>query len=300
MNHPFIRFIILIVLLFGDKATAQIFLKSEYLASSRFLNEEGNRIGEGKGALTTLSGGFQLPVSIKLDTLNRPTAWALAVKGIYARMNNLDLSADYCLDKLFNAQLAVVHTRPLSERWSIIAMLGGGLYSDLSGFSGKSLLGQGGVLVVRKMNSNLDLGGGAAINNVLGYPMAFVSFYLDWHKDGLLDFNLSLTNTFEVSMGLQVNKQLKLRLAGEANGLSAIVTKDGESTIFVQQYSTLGLQPEYKLGTQMTLRLTAGVAVSREVYYQDRSIRSFYGDTPDEYPHFALAPYVALAIKYGI
>ncbi len=283
-----------------QKVTAQIVLKTEYIAPSNFLDENGNQVGEGKGDLKSISGGLQIPVSVKMNELNQPTAWAVALKGTYVSMNNKNLSTDYCLNEVLNAQLAVIHTRPLSERWSLIAMLGGGVYTDLSEFSGKCILGQGGALFIRKMNPNLDLGGGAAINNVLGYPMAFFALYLDWHKNGKFDFNISMTTTFEISASMQVKENLRLRLIGEANGVSAVVNKDGKSKIFVQQYSTIGLQPEFKLAKYLTARITGGVSVSREAYFQDRTIKAFYGDTPDEYPHFNIAPYFAVAIKYGL
>lgn len=299
MKYKWLGLIILSVAFFQE-ATAQVFIKTEYIAPSDFLDETGNRIGQGKGDLKSVSGGIQLPVSVKMNELNQPTAWAVALKGTYASMNNQNLSTDYCLNEVLNAQLGVIHTRPLSERWSLIAMLGAGVYTDLSEFSGKCILGQGGALFIRKMNPNLDLGGGVAINNVLGYPMAFFALYLDWHKNGKFDFNISMTTTFEISASMQVKENLKLRLIGEANGVSAVVNKDGESKIFVQQYSTIGLQPEFRLAKYLTARITGGVSVSREAYYQDRSIKSFYGNTPDEYPHFGVAPYFGVALKFGM
>lgn len=291
---------VVLVIIASQEARAQIVLKTEYIAPSNFLDESGNQIGDGKGDLKTISGGLQIPVSVKMNELNQPTAWAVALKGTYASMNNQNLSTDYCLNEVLNAQLAVIHTRPLSERWSLIAMLGGGIYTDLSEFSGKCILGQGGALFIRKMNPNLDLGGGIAINNVIGYPMAFFAFYLDWHKNGKFDFNISMTTTFEISASMQVKENLRLRLIGEANGISAVVNKNGESKIFVQQYGTVGLQPEFKLGKYLTTRITAGVSVSRDAYFQDRTIKAFYGNTPDKYPHFNVAPYFAVALKYGL
>jgi hypothetical protein len=281
-------------------AEAQIVLKTEYIAPSGFRDEDGNRIGTGKGDLKSLSGGLQIPVSVRMNERNQPTAWAVALKGTCVSMNNRNLSRDYCLNEMLNAQLAVVHTSPLSERWSLIAMLGGGVYMDLSEFSGKCILGQGGALFIRKMNPDLDLGGGAAINNVLGYPMAFLAFYLDWHKNSKFDFNLSLANTFEISAIMQVRENLRLRLIAEANGVSAVVNKDGESKIFVQQYVTAGLQPEFKLSKYITAVVTAGVSVNRDAYFQERKIRAFYGKSPDKYPHFGIAPYFAFTFKYGL
>lgn len=296
MNYKWIISIILSVAL-TQTAIAQVFIKTEYIPPSSYRDENNNKVG-GKGDFMSIQGSLQIPVSVKMNEFNQPTAWALALQGSYASMQNQDLSTDYCLNKLLNAQLVLMHTRPLSKRWSIIAMLGGGIYTDLSEFSGKCILGQGGVLFVRKMNPNLDLGGGVAINNVLGFPMAFFALYLDWHKNGKYEFNLSMASKFEISAGMKLNPKLKLRLVGEANGMSAVVEKDGESKIFVHNYSTIRLQPELKVGKLLTAQMSAGISLIRDVYFQDRTIKAFYADVED-YPHFGVAPYVSVGLKYG-
>lgn len=128
-----------------------------------------------------------------------------------------------------------MHTLPLSGRWSIIAMLGGGIYTGLSEFSGKCILGQSGVLFVRKINPNLALGDDATINNILRYPRAFFALYLKWGKNGKYGFNISMASKFKISAGMKLNEEWKLRLVGEANGMSVVVEKDGKSKIFVGQ-----------------------------------------------------------------
>ena len=295
-------FLILGVLCAGIclEVEAQIYIKTEYIASSSFLNESGDQIGKGKGDFKSISGGVQIPVFVEMNESNQLTAWAVALQGTYASMDNQNLSMDYCLNKVLNAQLAVIHTRPLSEKWSIMVLLGGGLYTNLSEFSGRCILGQGGLLFIKKMNPNLDIGGGAAINNILGYPMAFFSLYLDWHTNGKFNFNISLASVFEISASMQVKKDFKLRLIGEANGISAVVKKGNETKIFVHQYATAGLQAELKLTKYWTTQLTGGVSLSRDVYFQDRTIKAFYKDIPDKYPHFGIAPYFAVAFKYGL
>lgn len=296
MSYKWIISLILSVVL-TQTAIAQVFIKTEYIPPSSYKDENNNKVG-GKGDFMSIQGSLQIPVSVKMNEFNQPTAWAVSLQGSYASMQNQDLSTDYCLNKLLNAQLVLMHTRPLSKRWSIIAMLGGGIYTDLSEFSGKCILGQGGVLFVCKMNPNLDLGGGVAINNVLGFPMAFFALYLDWHKNGKYEFNLSMASKFEISAGMKLNPKLKLRLVGEANGMSAVVEKNGESKIFVHNYSTIRLQPELKVGKLLTAQMSAGISVIRDVYFQDRTIKAFYADVED-YPHFGVAPYVSVGLKYG-
>lgn len=300
-NNKFMRchfFFLICGILFNHAVIAQVYIKTEYIAPSSFRDATGSKIG-GKGDFKSLQGGLQIPISVKMNELNQPTAWGVALQGSYVSMNNQNLSTDYCLNELLNAQLVLIHTRPLSERWSMIAMLGGGIYTDLTEFSEKCILGQGGALFIRKMNPNLDLGGGAAINNMLGYPMAFFALYLDWHKNGKYDFNISMTTKFEISASMKLSEKFRLRLVGEANGMSAVVDKDGESKIFVQNYGIVGLQPELKLGNFLIARMTAGISVARDAYFQDRTVKAFF-EHVDHYPHFGVAPYFSFGLKYGI
>ncbi|MDR2917917.1 MAG: ApaG domain-containing protein [Tannerella sp.] len=276
---------------------SQVYIKSEYFGVSKFRDTDNNKTG-GKGDLKTIQGGFQIPVSVKMNELNQPTAWAIGVLGSYGALNNSGLSYNDCLDELLNVQLAVTHTRPINEKWFFIAMLGGGVYTDMSAFSGKNFLGQGGVLFIRKINKNLDAGGGIAINNILGYPMAFFSLYLDWHKNGKFDFNISMTNQFELSAGMKLNELWKLRLVGELSGMSAIVDKDGQSQIFVHNWGVVGIQPVLSPGKSFLISMTAGVSVMRDAYYQKRTLKAFFADT-DTYPHFGASPYVSIGIGYG-
>jgi hypothetical protein len=69
-----------------------------------------------------------------MNESNQPTAWAVAVKGTYASMNNTDLTADLCLSQILNTELGIIHIRPLNEKWSLIASLGGGVYTDRPNF----------------------------------------------------------------------------------------------------------------------------------------------------------------------
>lgn len=107
-----------------------------------------------------------------------------------------------------------------------------------------------------------------------------------------------MASKFEISAGMKLNKKLKLRLVGEANGMSAVVEKDRESKIFVHNYSTIRLQPELKLCKLLTAQMSAGISVIRNVYFQDRTIKAFYADVED-YPHLGVALYVSVGLQYG-
>lgn len=292
---------IIIVLLFlsvGSNGYAQIYLKSEYIAPSKFKDERGNNIG-GKGDLKTIDGGIQLPVYMKMNENNKPTAWAIALSGTYASMDNKNLSKDYFKSEILNAQLGLIHLRPLNEKWSMMAVLGVGVFtSDLDKISGKTILGQGGILFIRHAKANFDWGVGVALNNALGYPMIFPSFYLDWKLEGKYQFKLSMYNSFELAISTQLNDKFRLGLIGEAKGLMSAVETEGKDTYFVTQYGYVGIQPELLLGKSFSIPFTAGISFSRDTYFRSKSLKAFY-DSKDSYPHFGMSAYFSVGLKYG-
>lgn len=283
----------------GLTAQAQIYLKSEYIPHSNFKDENGNNLG-GKADLKTIDGGIRIPVSIKMDENDKPIAWAIALSGTYISMSGTkNLSKDYYMPEILNAQIGLIHMRPLNEKWSMIATLGTGVYtSDLDNISGKSILGQGGVLFIRHAKPNFDWGAGVAINNALGYPMIFPSFYLDWRLGGKYDFKLSMYDSFGLSLSSQINDNFKLSIVGESKGLMSAVKKDGKDVYFIAQYGYAGIQPEYKIVEGLRLFATGGVSFARDTYFQSRTLKAFF-DSKDDYPHFGVSAYFAIGIKYG-
>jgi hypothetical protein len=105
----------------------QIQIDSSYMLSSNYRDDTNTEIG-GKGDFKDIRLGLQIPVYVKMNELNQPTAWAIALQGAYASMDNTGLAADLCISQLLNAELGVTHLRPLSEKWSLNASLGGCVY----------------------------------------------------------------------------------------------------------------------------------------------------------------------------
>lgn len=311
MKH-FITFL-LIGLIYCNIINAQAYLKTEYITSSKYRDENRDKNG-GKGDMKTIQGGVKIPVSVKMNENNKPIAWAVGLTGTYASMNNKNLSKDLCLKEMLNAQIGLIHMRPLNDKWSVMAMLGAGWYtSDLNKISGKSILEQGGVLFIKHAKPNMDWGIGIALNNVLGYPMIFPSLYFDWRLEGKYQFRISMYNTFEASASMKINDNFKLSLIGEANGLTAVVEKDSKTVLFVNQYGYAGIQPEFKIGKSLFIPITMGVSMSREVYYKERTIKAFFNDNQsisldedgfneiksDNRPGFGVSAYCSVGIKYG-
>ena len=283
------------------ETSAQVWLKTEYIGSSGFRDADNTKVG-GKGDMKVIQGGVNIPVSMKMDENNHPTAWMVGLGASYASMDNKDLS-EYMESQIFNAQLAVSYIRPLSKRWSLLASAGVGLFMNTGSLAyarWDHVMGVGMAAAIWHLRDNLDLGMGVALNTSFGYPMVFPALFVDWRLEGRYMVNVSMMDGVEISGGMQLHKLLRLKLVGSMNGMLAFVERDGKDKIFTQQYITTGLQPELTITKSLSVPITVGLSAYRAAFYDDRTLKAMFKSMDREYdPHFSPAFYTSIAVKYG-
>lgn len=283
------------------ETSAQVWLKTEYIGSSGFRDADNKKVG-GKGDMKVIQGGVNIPVSMKMDENNHPTAWMVGLGASYASMDNKDLS-EYMESQIFNAQLAVSYIRPLSKKWSLLASAGVGLFMNTGSFAyarWDHVMGVGMAAAIWHLRDNLDLGMGVALNTSFGYPMVFPALFVDWRLEGRYMVNVSMMDGVEISGGMQLHKLLRLKLVGSMNGMLAFVERDGKDKIFTQQYITTGLQPELTITKSLSVPITVGLSAYRAAFYDDRTLKAMFKSMDREYdPHFSPAFYTSIAVKYG-
>lgn len=302
MKHA-VWIIILVGLIGCRKTQAQVYLKTEYITSSDFRDIYNSKTG-GKGDAKIVQLGVNIPVAMKLDSENKLlSSWGITLSGSYTSMNNHRLSADIGLSSILNTQIGLMHMRPISSKWSLVASVGIGIFTEgqnFSKYSFRDLMGSGGVLFIYHLMSNLDLGAGIMLNSTFGYPMVFPAMYLNWTLTGRYMVEISMINAIEISAGVQLNKFFNLKMVVSMDGMMAFVKRDEKKQMFTQQYVVAGLQPEFVLGKNLKLPLTIGLSPYRTAFYRDRTLKAFFKDTGTDYdPHFSLSFYFSAAIKYG-
>lgn len=119
-------------------ARAQGFVETEYLTSSGIRDKAG--VGHGSGDMLRVKGRYTVPLSVKTDERKRPTAWTATLSASYTMLGNEGEAAEINPNRVLNASLNVSHSRPLSERWRLMALLGAGVYSDPSEIVFRSIL----------------------------------------------------------------------------------------------------------------------------------------------------------------
>jgi len=293
----------MLTLLLLEVQAQEISFKTEYIGKSVYYylppgEKPREKIGESKGSAMVYQGAVNIPIYTKSNENNRPTAWGVALGGSYVSLKNQHF-AEPMVSEIMNIQSGLYHLRPLNERWSMKASVGMGVFAPTTDFSKitfKNVLASGGVVFIRHLKPNLDIGGGLAINSSLGYPMVFPAFYLSWRRDGKYDVNIQLADGLDISAGYDFNERFKLSYALEMNGQVALLEKDGKDVMFSHQYIVTGFRPELKLGkTGLSMTAMAGINLFRPAAYVDRTFKGVFAGDNDYY--FSVSPYASLGLK---
>ena len=283
----------------------QLTFKTEYLGSSGYYflppgEKPKETIGDAKGSAVVYQGAFSMPLSMKLNENNRPTAWGIGLGGSYTSLNNKHFEYDM-VSEIMNLQVGLYHLRPLNDKWSMRASAGVAVLAPSADFSKirfKHVLGSGGIIFIRHLKPNLSIGGGVAINSSLGYPMVFPAVYLNWELNGKFDVNVELVEGLDVSASYSFNDWFKLSYALEMNGQAALLEKDGKDVIFSHQYIVTGFRPEVKVGkTGLSMTAMVGLNIFRPASYSDRTLKGVFATDNDYY--FSTSPYMSIGIKYN-
>lgn len=295
-------FFMLFLLLACMNVNSQVYFKTEYFGSSSYRMTEGEtdeKVGDSKGSAMVYQGGINIPLSVKTNENGQPKVWGIGAGASYASLDNKNFTEDLVIDEILNIGLSLYHIRPISNRWSMMISAGGGIYLPDTRFSQinrKNILGNAGIIFIRHLRPNLDIGGGIAMNNSFGYPMVFPALYLDWKVESRFSVNISMLDGLEMSAGYTFNKYISLDLAADMNGQLALLEKDNEDMMFTHQYIVTGLRPTLKIGKHLSLVMTAGISAVRTAEYRERTLKAMFSDKGY---YFQIAPYASAKIVCG-
>lgn len=298
----FIAFFIIPYLLVSVHCYSQVSFKTEYLGTSSYWHQISDdyreKVSDNRGSAIVYQGNINLPLSMKTNDNNQPIIWGISIGGAYAELNNKNFSDDM-ISEIINLQFGLFHIRPLNANWSIMSGLGGGIYTSFTDFSKiryKNILGSVGVIFIRQLRPNLEIGGGLAINSTFGYPMAFPAIYFKWSYESNFALSVSIMSGLEITAGYDLGKHFSLNLIAEMNGQMSLLEKDNKDVIFTHQYIVAGLRPEIKLGKSFSIPLTIGINAVRPAYFSDRSLKGMFNY--DEY-YFGASFYASAGISFG-
>ena len=197
----------------------QGYISSDYMPASTLKDDAGNKYGSGD--LLILSSRYTLPFSVRHNEKGQVTAWSATLNCSYGILNNKGPAKELNPDNILNSSLNISHIRPLSDKWSIIASLGAGVYASPNEITMKSVLANGAVVFVYKLRNNLDLGIGGGLTNSYGIPMILPMVYFSWRNTGKYEFKVDMSSGIKISAATWLNKKFKVELtANYGVGLS--------------------------------------------------------------------------------
>ena len=170
-------FVTVLLLLVCTIVNAQLSLKTEYFGKSSYRDENNQKIGDSKGAAVVYQGRVNIPFIQKMNDSNQATIWGVGISGTYVKLNNDNFTDDLVLSQIMNLQLALFHIRPISEKWSIMANVGAGIYTPDTKFSKirmRNLLGNVGLIFIRHFKPNIEVWHLIIPSGILCFSLQFI------------------------------------------------------------------------------------------------------------------------------
>ncbi len=273
-------------------------LKTEYIPHSSYIRPEDSVKTNSKSDFKRVDLNLSIPLSVKKDSDGKVKAWSMLLGGSYAKVFHRNYENQLFPDQMLNAQVGIMHMRPLGKKWSMMMTATVGVYTDMERINFDDVLGQGGIVFIRHFSPNLALGGGPVLTTAFGVPMILPWIYFDWKTNGKIKFNINFPEGMEA--GYQFSDRFALKAVVNLSGMSVERNKDGKSTLLGYQQITAGLRPEIKLNDKLSLRITGGTALLRSFSESDRKIKSIFKDKKMDDPRFASTFYVALAVRWNL
>lgn len=252
----------------------QGYISYDYVSASTLKDEFGNK--HGSGNMQILSGGYNIPLSVKYNDREQLIAWTTNIYGAYATLSNQGQAKSLNPDNILNGSVNISHIRPISERWTFIASIGGGVYAPVNEISTKSILANGGIVFVYKLNKNMNIGIGAGLTNSYGVPMVLPMIYLSWQKRSKYEFKIDMSSGLKISAATWFNKRIKVEFAAlEMDGISAVTQIEGKSKIYSTVMLKSYISPSFHVNEKMNFYVGIGGNWVRGISISDRSLKGF-------------------------
>lgn len=279
----------------------QGFINYENVASATLKDKDGKEYGTGD--LQRINGRVSFPLSRSLNVRDQPTAWGLTLSASYSKMNNEGDARKLNPDEVLNTTLTVSHLRPLSERWSMMASLGAGIYAMPDEIRWRSILANGAVFFIYRLHDNLSLGVGGGITNSYGAPLLLPMGYLKWQTEGRYNVIIDIANAPKVQVTTEIGKACILELTAiEIDGMSAVMNVDGEHKLYSSTMLRSGLTASLRVFEKASVYAGVGGVWKRSSRITDRNMKSFFKKFNDDTDRYNFGPSLRLSVgfQYGL
>lgn len=280
-------------------ARAQGYVNYDSVGETRLMDDTGNSYGS--GGMQVVSGGYSIPISYQRNDRGQVRSWSANVSASYAKLDNYGEAKALNPDEVLDAGISLMYLTPISNHWSLMTMVGAGVYAPVNDISAESILGSGGVVFIRKMSNTINLGVGVGVTNSYGPPMVMPMLYFSWQQSGRFNLKVDMSTGIKVSASTQLNKWFGLELAAiDMDGMSAVMKVDGKSKIYSMLNMRSYLCPTIRLDKHLSVYGSVGGNWLRAISIRDRSLKAFFNSLAEENndPYFRTALRLSIGTRY--
>lgn len=272
----------------------------EYLTTSTCKDKGGGE--HGSGGMMRLSGRYTLPLSHRMSDEQQMRVWNATLSASYNLLDNQGEAVTLNPDKVLNANLTVSHMRTLSERWSLMASLGCGVYAAPNDIRWRSLLANGSFIFAYRLFDNLSIGIGGGLTNLYGAPMILPMGYLKWKTNGAYELTVDVANAPKVKVAKQMGRIARMELTAiEMDGMSSVMLIDGKQKIYSCTILKSGLGASFRMGGKTAAYIGIGGVWLRSCCLTDRNLKSFFKSIGSNDNKYSFGPSLrcSVGLRYG-
>lgn len=278
----------------------QVQINADYHTRSSFVSKDDKATKIGDGNMMRYSLKYIQPLSLKLNERHQPKAWALSVNATYANLDDNGAAHRWNPDEILNAGATISYLTPISQKWSIMASLGAGIYAQADHIRWETVLANGSCIFAYRATPYLSIGAGVGLTNAYGPPMVMPLFYLNWKRGDKYQLEVNMVNMISAKASTRFNDRFKLTWAIiEMDNISAVVVPLDKAQVYSSMMIKMYLTPEYYFAPKFSVFANAGVNLARTSRISDRKIRAMFSNFGGAHYHFKPAGFFTLGLRYG-
>ncbi|MEI3801274.1 MULTISPECIES: DUF6268 family outer membrane beta-barrel protein [unclassified Chitinophaga] len=252
----------------------------DYLPPSRYIRPEDSVKTKSTTSQQRYNFGAVFMLSSYVDTATgKVRNWSLSASGSYTKLINEDYDHRIFPEELLETQLALQHFRSIGNRWGMLSVLSGGVFTDMEKINGKDIFINGGVLFVKQHNRRFSYGIGAMFTNSFGTPMLLPALLIKYQTDSRFRIDVNFPEKISVSSSL--NKQTDLALAFRMRGSSYDVENaPDKKRLMGYAEMSVGLENTWHLNRHIDFVASGGSILYSGTTFREKNLSEMFSDKP--------------------
>lgn len=274
-----------------------IAISTDYMPASRYIRPEDSVKTRSTTSQQRYNFGAGFMLMNRVDTAtNKVRTLAFGMTGSYIRLTNKDYERQIFPDELLNATVGFQYMRSMRNRWSMMAVAGVTLGTDMEEINGQDLFVQGGVLFIKQHNKRFSYGVGGMLTNAFGTPMILPALFVRWKTDSRFAIDINFPEKATVSTALSRYTDLALAVRLEGNTYDVTHGVNGKRLMGIMQVNA-GLENTWHIGPHLDFVMAAGSSLANSATFADKKLSEMFKEKP--YHRLGTNYYVSTGLRWN-